>query len=393
MLTTELTLGGAEKVFYDHTVTFSRHYNVFVCLFDAQNIYEGFKLDCPVFELDNSSFKNPVKRWKYRASHLRQLVEANKIDVCISHMEGPNFLNCFANACCKKILVSHGSIKVNPQKSGMDKFFTRHALIPYLYNKADMVVAVSRDLKQEHIEAGVKKEKVICINNFFEIAQIRNRAEEPTVADAVFSKHNVLINVGRVANQKNQRFLIKLIKHLRQQGRAEKLMIVGDGDLKNDLISQARSLGLRVFVNGENELHEDADIFLMGAQQNPYRFVAKSKLFILSSFNEGFPLVLGEALACGMPIVSVDCPTGPRELLSLKGDFSDAVTTFAPLDCGNLVRYFTQNEAEDLHVWETAIANLLDDEANYQKAKSKCPEKAAQYDRQVIFNQWKTVIG
>src|SRR5690606_13211808 len=156
-----------------------------------------------------------------------------------------------------------------------DKFFTLNALIPYLYNKADKLITVSRDLMNEHIQAGVKKEKVTCIHNFFEIERIRKMAEEPTIADAVFSKYNVLVNVGRVANQKNQRFLVKLLKHLREQGREEKLMIVGDGDLKQELIAQAHKAGLKVFVNGEGELHEDADLFLMGAQRNPYQFVAK----------------------------------------------------------------------------------------------------------------------
>ena len=393
MLTTELSLGGAEKVFYDHTLAFSEHYNVSVCLFDAQQIYEGFKLDHPVFELDDKKFKNPIKRWRYRKNRLREIIASNKIDVCISHMEGPNFLNSFTPSSCKKILVAHGSINVNPQKTGWDKFFTLNALIPYLYNKADKLITVSRDLMNEHIQAGVKKEKVTCIHNFFEIERIRKMAEEPTIADAVFSKYNVLVNVGRVANQKNQRFLVKLLKHLREQGREEKLMIVGDGDLKQELIAQAHKAGLKVFVNGEGELHEDADLFLMGAQRNPYQFVAKSKLFVLSSFNEGFPLVLGESLACGVPIVSIDCPTGPRELLSAEGNFTKIVTGFEPLDCGNLVRYFTHDETADLKLWVEAIADLLDDPLRYASVNNNCMPKSTQYDRPIILRQWRDVIG
>lgn len=393
MLTTELPLGGAEKVFYDHTIVFSKYYNVSVCLFDAKNIYEGFKLDNPVFELDDRLLKNPLKRWNYRKKRLRQIIQTNNIDVCISHMEGPNFLNSFTHSSCKKILVSHGSIKVNPQKSGLDRFFTLNVLIPYLYNKADTIVAVSRDLMEEHIEAGVKEEKVKCINNFFEIERIRKMAEESTIADTIFAKYNVLVNVGRVANQKNQRFLVKLIKHLREQGRNEKLMILGDGDLKNELIVQARSSGLNVFVSGENELNEEADILLMGAQHNPYQFVAKSKIFVLSSFNEGFPLVLGESLACGVPIVSVDCPTGPRELLSANGDFTKTVSAFERLDCGNLVRYFTGDEAGDLKIWEAAVADLLDNPVNYETVKNNCAPKAARYDRPIIVQQWRDLMG
>ncbi|HQE11940.1 MAG TPA: hypothetical protein PLQ78_04270 [Flavipsychrobacter sp.] len=117
MLTTEMTLGGAEKVFYEHLMAFSKHYKVYVCLFDTQHIYEGFPFENTLIHLDETPPKNPLSRWLYRKKRLQQIISDYKIDVCISHMEGPNFLNSITNSRCKKILVAHGSITINPQKS------------------------------------------------------------------------------------------------------------------------------------------------------------------------------------------------------------------------------------------------------------------------------------
>lgn len=391
-LTTEMLLGGAEKVFYEHIIAFSKHYNVYVCLFDSSHIYEGFRFENRLFQLDDKSFINPAKRWLYRAKRLKQIVQENDIDVCISHMEGPNFLNSFSKAPCKKIVVSHGSIKVNPQKTFWEKIITQSLLIPYLYNRTDKVVAVSSDLAQEHIAAGVSKDKVICIQNFFEIEKILQKAASPTVLDPVFEQANTLINVGRLANQKNQKFLLKLIRYLRDNGRTEKLVLVGDGDLKPELIALAKDLALRVFVNDGSPIDSTADVFFMGAQSNPYPFIIRSKLFVLSSFNEGFPLVLGESLACGVPIVSIDCPTGPRELLAANDAYSDTPHTFVRLACGNLVRYFSDDENNDLNVWKEAIEALLDDDERYQIAKKNCPIKAEQYNLPTIMQQWTRLI-
>lgn len=392
MLTTEMPLGGAEKVFYEHIVAFSKYYKVFVCLFSSKNIYTGFRFSNTVFELDDVSFSNPLARWKHRSKRLKQLVAENKIDICISHMEGPNFLNSYTRSRCRKILVAHGSITVNPQKSTINKFLTNKFLIPFLYNRADRLVTVSKALQQEHIAQGVASDKITCINNFFEIEKIREMAKEATVLDPVFAENDVLINVGRLANQKNQRFLIKFIRHLREQGRNEKLVLVGDGILRKDLIEQARCLELRVFVNKEDDFDPYADVFVMGATPNPHRFIAKSKLFVLSSFNEGFPLVLGESLACEVPIVSTDCPTGPRELLTAHGSFSKDIQTYERLDCGNIVRYFTDNEAADLEVWTDAVTDLLDHPSRYAEIKNNCLKKAGQYDQPVILDQWRQLI-
>ena len=393
MLITELGLGGAEKVFYDHVQAFSKHYNIVVCLFDKNEIYNGFQFSNEVVGLDDKRLSNPFSRWMHRKKRLEHLIQTHKIDVCISHMEGPNFLNAATNSSCKKLLIAHGSVSINPQKSNADKFITNKFLIPFLYNRSHQLITVSNALRDEHIAVGTRPEKVTTINNFFEVDKIQQLAVEPTELDEVFINNNVLIHVGRLANQKNQRFLIKLMKSLRDNGRKEKLVIVGEGDLKDQLIEQAASLNLKVYDHEKGlPVDENADVFFTGAVANPYKYISKAKLFLLSSFNEGFPLVLGESLACGTPIVSIDCPTGPRELLCKEGEFTKSVSRYETLDCGNLVGYFTNDESGDLDAYYNAVIDLIDNEEKYNSMKQVCAIKSRDYDKSVILKKWIEVI-
>jgi glycosyltransferase involved in cell wall biosynthesis len=80
-------------------------------------------------------------------------------------------------------------------------------------------------------------------------------------------------------------------------------VILGEGPQRPELEACVRDLGL-----------ED-DVWLPGAVDNPYAWMARAQLFVLASYFEGLPTVLIEALACGCPVVSTDCPTGPREIL------------------------------------------------------------------------------
>jgi glycosyltransferase involved in cell wall biosynthesis len=119
----------------------------------------------------------------------------------------------------------------------------------------------------------------------------------------------VILSAGRLSAQKDFPTLIRAFATLRAR-REARLVILGGATAEakteirqQDLVALAESLGVA------------ADLCLMGFMPNPYAYMARAKLFALSSAWEGFGNVLVEALACGCPVVSTDCPFGPAEIL------------------------------------------------------------------------------
>jgi glycosyltransferase involved in cell wall biosynthesis len=114
----------------------------------------------------------------------------------------------------------------------------------------------------------------------------------------------ILLNVGRLAEQKDQVTLIKAFCHFRQIYPNALLFILGEGPMRSVLEAHIK----------ENNLGDS--VFLMGFQPNPYKWMATCDVFILSSIFEGFGNVLVEAMAFGKTVVSTNCPSGPEEILN-----------------------------------------------------------------------------
>jgi len=112
----------------------------------------------------------------------------------------------------------------------------------------------------------------------------------------------VLIACGRLTEPKDYPTLLRALARVRERLPA-RLIILGDGPLGPSLRSLASELGI------------DAHVSFHGYVDNPYAYVARATVFVLSSLWEGFPLVVAEALACGTPVVSTDCTHGPSEIL------------------------------------------------------------------------------
>lgn len=164
----------------------------------------------------------------------------------------------------------------------------------------------------------------------------------------------VVVAVARLVLEKNLTTLLDAFASLLGRGRVVRLLMVGEGPERDSLEAHARSLHLT-----------DDDVCLLGADPNPYRFVARAAVVALSSRVEGTPRALIEALALGVPVVSTDCLSGPREILaggqygrlvpvgdsSALADAIDATLTrpLAPAPREAWERYEVHRAAGDLH--------------------------------------------
>jgi glycosyltransferase involved in cell wall biosynthesis len=175
----------------------------------------------------------------------------------------------------------------------------------WLYPSADAVLAVSQGVAADASRMlGLPSSAITVVRNPTLTPELRSAAAAP-VDHPWFNPKSVpvIMGCGRLVPQKDFATLIDAFALVRAQ-RPCRLLILGEGPLRPDLVRLADQRGVA------------AELALPGFDPNPYRFMAKADVFVLSSLFEGSPNVIVQALASGAPVVSTDCPSGPNEILA-----------------------------------------------------------------------------
>ena len=178
------------------------------------------------------------------------------------------------------------------------------ALIARLYRQADATVAVSRGVQQDLMRlTGLPESRAPCIYNPVITERLLRLREEPVIHPWFEAgAPPVVLAVGRMTSQKDYPTLLRAFAQVRQNHPA-RLLILGEGELHADLWRLVQVLGIT-----------DA-VAMPGYEPNPFAYMRRARVFVLSSRYEGLPNALIQAMACGCPVVSTDCPSGPREIL------------------------------------------------------------------------------
>ena len=199
------------------------------------------------------------------------------------------------------------SLLANITRSTVHKIFAIFFLRPIgkiLYPKADSVICVSEGMAKDFIKNVGCKEKVTVVYNPVTNDDMIKKSEESDFEKEITDiKAPIVLAVGRLVECKNYPGLFKAFA-LVLATTPSYLVILGRGPEEQALKHLARKMDLSEHV------------LFMGFKQNPYKYMKKASIFVLSSLQEGFGNVIVEAMAVGCPVVATDCPTGPGEIIT-----------------------------------------------------------------------------
>jgi glycosyltransferase involved in cell wall biosynthesis len=283
--------------------------------------------------------------------------------VLISHMGHANLAaitaRTLAFAKTQLVLVEH--IPVSAYQNDLK----RDRLIPFLarrlYPRSDALVAVSHEVARD-LEArlGLRDGTVKVIYNAVVSDDLLVKARAPVSHHWLLDGSvPVVLATGRLVPQKNFIALIEAFKILRKS-RPARLIILGEGKLRSSLETLVSKLGLA------------DDVLMPGFVENPYSFMTRASVFVLSSLYEGLPTVLVEAMVCGCPVVATDC-SGPREIIEQGID-------------GMLV------PVGNVEALAAAMIRLISDAEECQRLASRAKQVSEQFRVATIVAAWEDLL-
>jgi glycosyltransferase involved in cell wall biosynthesis len=181
-----------------------------------------------------------------------------------------------------------------------------YMVLPWAYVRADHVIAVSRGLADEVKSiTGLSDKEVSAVYNPVMTAETFGQLMEKGTPPHLWLRDltiPVVLAVGRLVPEKDYEILLQAFSRLRVE-RLARLVILGTGSLHGDLLRQAQGLGI------------DRDVLFAGFADDPFAWMQHASVLAHTARWEGFGNVIAEALACGLPVVATDCPSGPFEIL------------------------------------------------------------------------------
>lgn len=289
-------------------------------------------------------WNNLTRIWK-----LRSTIIAHKPETAISFLDTTNVLTILATRGLKiPVLVTE---HIYPPMYPTGKSW--ELLRQWTYLRANRVVAVTTRALS-YFSHQIQSRGCVIPNPALSIELSPNSSDNLLVKPS-------LIAMGRMVPQKGFDLLIQAFSQIKNRHPEWSLTILGEGPLYSELESLSKQLGL-------------ADcVYLPGVVKNPYEFLKQADIYVMSSRFEGFPNVLCEAMACGLPVISTDCPSGPREIVR---DGIDGILV----------------PNEDVSQLIAAMDLLMTDEDKRKGLAARAPEITERFSLEKIMRMWENVI-
>ena len=380
--------GGFEKVCVETARLLSPYYEVHILIFDSTDrFFDTEGLDVIDINVPSKSGKaGKIMNVLKRCRKVRAVKKRRGIDITYSFGSTANIVNVLSRCGDRIVTGIHGGIDLdNP--TNMRLFFGR----------SDAVLCCSRGilgLARRRYASSFDVSRGVYVFNPIDTGRIARMAKEEP-ADFPAGKGRTLLTVGRDDPQKGYWHLIKAFSLLADKHPDLRLMIVGGGTF-----TQAKALCEALGISDR--------VRFTGLKENPYQYMKRADLYVLSSNHEGFPVAMAEAMAAGLPAVAADARTGPRELL-LPDDQYDTLCAGDPdytADHGPVrgiggILFGMLSEEEDYDPasmpaederFAECIGSVLADEALRRKMAEEAAGRAASYGTEVYIKSLRGVL-
>lgn len=366
--------GGAERVISTLLNNLVEKYECHLILMENKISYE---LDSRIniISLDEKSNQNGIVkllRLPIISYKLSKVIKKHNFSQITSFLYRANYVNILAKYLSKhKCIISE---RIAPSSMYEDKSISSTIskfLIRNLYNKADKIIPVSKAIENDLIENFGIYIKQEVIYNPYDIEKIEQLSKENV--SYIIDRKKSIITVGSLGKRKNHSLLINAFSKI--DDKEYKLYILGKGEEEDNLKNLVKELKL-----------QDKVIFI-GFDNNPYKYLAKCGIFVLSSNSEGFPNVLAEAMVCGCSVISTDCLSGPREILVPNSDVN-----FQLENNIELAEYGILIPIKNVDKLQEAMNLIINDESLRKSYQDKAKQRANDFRIDKIIKQYEEII-
>lgn len=320
---------------------------------------------------------------------LESYLKKHNINVVISFLERANIVNLIQNVVPCRII----SIRSHPSKLMASKSPFKRKLVSLGYRKllsrANAIIGNSKEMIHDFERIyGADLKRLGVIYNFFDKKALEQAATEAlSPADEKMFQGRVIITAGRFNHEKGQYHLIRAFKKICTVIEDARLIILGKGDLFDTFTRMCDRFGIT------------DKVFFPGFVSNPAKYIARADMFAFPSLWEGFPNALLEAMSLGIPIISTDCSSGPREILAPGTSVDIKTKKLEKTDCGILIPPLDgriRQESATLSKSESylsdGIVHMLNDPVYLGNCKKAVVRRASSFSENSIIPQWVELI-